>query len=110
MGRLIGSQDAIKEADRRLKIIHGGEVKQARAWDESMQCKVLLVELESSERYYLLTISDQAGVDEEGLLDDLEAELGKPLADCVVSSERVNRALRKFRGSTSFDQIHLYAG
>ncbi|MFE9287238.1 hypothetical protein [Streptomyces olivaceus] len=109
-GKITASQTAIKETDRRHKIIHEGDVRQGRTWNESMQCRVLKVQLESSHTYYLLTISDQAGADEEELLDDLEAELGKPLADCVVESETINRPHSKFRGSASFRQVTLYAG
>lgn len=107
MGRLTASQVAIEAAEARLTIVYGGEVKRALTWNESMQMGICKVELEGSASYYLVTMSDQAGAVEDELLDELEEELGQPLADCVVESKRVDRPHPEHRGSTWFYSVTL---
>lgn len=110
MLRLITSRETVQAPTDVLGMIYGGTIDETHTWVETSALLVTKCQGKPFGTYFMIVITNDAGLDETSELNRLSTEIGKSLSECVVEKERVENAHPFFPGSRYFDLVTVYGG
>ena len=96
---------AAKDAESLVSEIQSTVVS-TEVWEETMAMQVTKV-ITRTGCYYVIVLTDESGPEEAEVFEELEAEIGKKLSQCVVTQKRHFRSHPEFQRSKYFDLIKV---